>query len=428
MPTETVAPVVKMHRSVTKALRMFDADRFRWLDEAAALGPVVAVRMGPLNVWVVTDAGVARTMLVTDAARWIRPPATLVPIRGAVGENLFTQSDKKWAELQPFVAPAFRRKALEDRLAAIDAIIVDEVRALPYDTAIDIELAMSRIALMLAAWVLLGERLEPARADELALHQREVVGWVGQRLGELTGFLPLEVGARARAMKEHRAALNAYADEVIGRASARDDTDDVLGALLVARPGGRALTPEQLRGHVLGLFLAGNETAGAALAWAVVHGTGTPDAWTRLRAHPECAASFADESLRLSPAVWGIPRTPNKPGVTVTADGITTRVRRGQVTTIYLRGINRDARVWPDPLRFDPSRHERGAHAAHGSLLPFGLGPRGCIGQQLALAEMRAVLPALARHGNVVLDGPAVEDPQFALRIRGGLRGHFTRP
>ena len=52
---------------------------------------------------------------------------TLAPIRVGVGENLFTQSDKTWAKVQPFVAPAFRRKALEPRLADIDALIEDEV-------------------------------------------------------------------------------------------------------------------------------------------------------------------------------------------------------------------------------------------------------------------------------------------------------------
>src|SRR5579862_417840 len=106
----TTPPQVKIHRSITKALRLFDADRFRWLDEAAALGPLAALRMGPVKTWVVTDADVARKMLVTDSGSWMRPPATLVPIRLGVGENLFTQSDKSWARLQPAVAPAFRKK------------------------------------------------------------------------------------------------------------------------------------------------------------------------------------------------------------------------------------------------------------------------------------------------------------------------------
>ncbi len=410
-------------------LESFDADRLRWLDEAAALGPVVALRMGPINMWVITDADVARTMLLTDAASWTRPPATVAPIRIGVGENLFTQSDKNWERVQLFVAPAFRKKALEERLAGMDALIDEEVRAIPFDTTLDLERVTGRLALILAAWVLLGERLDAARADEIARHQREVVNWVGDRLGQLTGFLPIALGARAKEMQRHRAVLNEYADEVIARVGANGDAgDDVLGALIGARPSGRALAPDELRGHVLGLFLAGNETTGAALSWAMMHGARNPAAWSALREPGSSAAAFLSESLRLDPAVWGIPRTPKKPGVTVTAAGITTRVRRGQVATVYVRGINRDSRIWPDPMQFDPSRHEREAKEQQRSLIPFGLGPRGCIGQHLALAEMNAVLPALARHGNVKVDDPIKEDASFALRFDPSLRGRFTAP
>ena len=55
----STAPAVRVHRSLTKGLKLFDADRLRWLDEAAALGPVVALRMGPVKTWVITDAEVA---------------------------------------------------------------------------------------------------------------------------------------------------------------------------------------------------------------------------------------------------------------------------------------------------------------------------------------------------------------------------------
>jgi cytochrome P450 len=424
----STTPAVKVHRSLTKGLKLFDADRLRWLDEAAALGPVVALRMGPVNTWVITDAEVARALLVTDAGSWMRPPALVAPIRVGVGENLFTQADKNWEKLQPLVAPAFRKKALEVRLSEMDAIIKDEVHAIPLGEAIDLEAAMGRIALSLAAWVLLGERLDPTRAAEIAHHQRAVVGWVGHRLGELTGFIPLAPGARGRAMKSHRAALHAYADEVISRAGSRAGTDDdVLDALVRARPSGRALTADELRGHVLGLFFAGNETTGAALAWALVHGAGAPEAWSEVRAEPERnTLPFLSESLRLNPAVWGIPRTPNRAGVSVTSAGITTRVRRGQVTTVYLRAINRDPRIWDDPLTFDPSRHDDDSKDQQRALIPFGLGPRGCIGQHLAMAELSAVIPALARHGNITIDGTVTEDAGFALRAAGGLTGRFV--
>jgi cytochrome P450 len=423
----SVAPELKIHRSVTKALKIFDADRLRWLDEAAALGPIVALRMGPVKTFIVTDADAARTMLVADAASWRRPPATLTPIRVGVGENLFTQSDKAWARLQPAVAPAFRKKALEARLAGIGPLIDAEVRALPTGTTVDLELAMGRIALILAAWVLLGERLDATRAEEIAHHQRAVVGWVGRRTGAPTGFLPFAPGADGREMKRHRAVLNAYADEVIARAQAVAPGDDALGALIRARPMGRALSADQLRGHVLGLFLAGNETTTAALSWALVHGAQAPQEWAKVAADPQQhTMPFLNETLRLHPAVWGIPRSPTKAGTTLTTDGNPFRVRRGQVTTIYLRGMHRDPTTWDEPLRFDPTRHECGAKEQQRSLLPFGLGPRGCIGQHLALAEMSAVLPALARLGTLTVDGPIAEDANFALRVRGGLRGRFS--
>ena len=275
--------------------------------------------MGPVRTWIVTDPDLARTVLVTDSASWMRPPATVAPIRVGVGENLFTQSDKAWAVLQPSVAPAFRRKAVDERLAGIDALIDSEVDAIPLDTTIDLELAMGRVALMAAAWVLLGEELNRERAEEIAHHQREVVRWVGERLGQLTGFIPLAFGKRAREMREHRAVLDAYAEEVITRARANGrPSDDVLGALLAARPGGKALTPEQLRGHVLGLFLAGNETTQSALSWVLVDGARAPDQWAKVRDDPDaCAVPFITESLRLTPAVWGIPRVPTAAGVSL---------------------------------------------------------------------------------------------------------------
>jgi cytochrome P450 len=422
-----VAPELKIHRSITKALKLFDADRFRWLDEAAAIGPLVALRMGPVKTWVVTDAELARTMLVADGSSWMRAPATLTPIRVGVGENLFTQSDKAWARLQPSVAPAFRKKALEARLSEIDALIDDVVQSIPTDTTVDLELAMGRMALILAAWVLLGEPLDATRAEELAHHQREVVKWVGKQTGRLTGIVPFAAGTRGREMKRHRAVLDAYADEVIVRARKTGREDDVLGALMSARPAAKPLSPGELRGHMLGLFLAGNETTAAALSWALVHGAGSPEEWTKVRDDPDAnTLPFITESLRLTPAVWGIPRTPNRSGVTLSVAGITTRVRRGQLATVYLRGINRDANVWSDPMRFSPARHATGEKEQSRSLLPFGLGPRGCIGQYMAMAEMSAALPALARRGTVTVDDTIIEDPNFALRVRGGLTGSFS--
>jgi cytochrome P450 len=177
----------------------------------------------------------------------------------------------------------------------------------------------------------------------------------------------------------------------------------------------------------LGLLLAGNETTAAALSWALVEAAGHPAAWQQLRDDPAAhTGAFIQETLRLHPPAWGIPRSPTRAGCTLPADGVQVRIRRGQVATIYLRGIHQHPRIWADPTRFDPARHTTQRGQNQRWLLPFGLGPRGCIGQHLALAELDVALPALARHGDITVEGTPSEDANFSLRVRGGLRGRFT--
>src|SRR4029079_254659 len=138
-------------------------------------------------------------------------------------------------------------------------------------------------------------------------------------VGKINGFIPLAWGGPAREMRRHTAVLHAYAAELIARGRERRD-DDVLSALVAARPGGRRLQARELRSPVLGLLLAGNETTAAALSWALVHGARNPAAWQDLRAEPaRCAPTYVTETLRLSPAVWGIPRVPTRAGVKLAA-------------------------------------------------------------------------------------------------------------
>jgi cytochrome P450 len=415
---------VTVDRRLFTALRKFDAERLRYLDEAAAAGPFTRLRYGPVSTWVLTDAEIARNMLIANGSDWERPPAAVVPIRLGVGENLFTQSEEDWSRIAPIVSPAFRRRALDERLAAMEPIVTAGVNAIGHGTAIDVELHMGAIALQLAAWVLFGETLPLERSLELASAQRNVVNWVGTRMGQIRSVVPFTIGSSARTMRANRAVLDMYAGEVIEHARKRNDPgDDTIGLLLAARPGGSPLSATALREHVLGLLLAGNETTAAALAWACVNAAENPSEWEKLRADPTRSRAYVDETLRLTPAVWAIPRRPARRGVRIGDQPI----RRSELVTIYLRGINRDARIWKDPLVFRPERHLVRSEA-DASLIPFGLGSRGCIGQHLAMAEMIATLPILAAHGDISIDGPVEPDPRFALRITGGLRASWSAP
>ena len=230
-------------------------------------------------------------------------------------------------------------------------------------------------------------------------------------------------------MHTHRRALERYADSIIERAGREGSDDDtVLGRLQSVPTNRRVLGHDAVRSQVLGLLLAGNETTAAAMSWMLVHAARYPEAWRTVRREPARADSFVTETLRLRPPAWGLTRTPTRGRVTLPYEGARIRVHRPTVVTVYLRGIHRNPKVWTDPERFDPRRHDDLDRAQTRSLIPFGLGPRGCIGQQLALAELRAITPALAKLGDVSIADEPAEDASFSLRPAGGLRGRFVQP
>ncbi len=423
-------PTFRIDRSLLGSLRAFSEDRLRYLDEAAALGPVTALRFGRSTVYVVSDAEVARRILVTESASWTRPPTMRYPVRLGVGENIFTQSDRAWSRSQPIVAPAFRGRVLASRLVAIDDLVDSELSGVARDEEIDLELLMGRLALVIAAWVFLGARLDSERARVLADHQREVVAWVGHRLGAFSSGVPIAFGAGARRMRAHRRVLESAVDDIIDRTGNDGAVDGtVLASLSAANVNGRALKRSEIRSHVLGLLLAGNETTAAALSWVLVQGAAHPTHWARLRHDPERADAFVAETLRLRPPAWGLIRTPD-PGrgqrCPAPTDRCACAARPSSASTCAAFSAIRQ--VWPDPERFDPDRHPADDPAQARSFIPFGLGPRGCIGQHLALAELRAIIPALARLGDVAISSSIEEDASFSLRPMGGLRGRFTAP
>jgi cytochrome P450 len=421
----SVVPVLRIPGSAIKAARTFNEDRFGWNDRAAALGPLSQLKLGPFKVWIITEPDLARAMLVGDSGQWIRPATARTPIRLGVGENLFTQSEKAWAATVPALSPAFRKRALEPRLAAMPATIERVLADVRAGEPVDVVALTGRLALVLAAQVLFGFELSTARAAELASNQYDVVTWVGTRIGSLRNVVPFSMSASARAMRTHRTVLERFANEVIAFGRSRTSPgDDVLDALLAAAPNGKALTDSELTSHVLGMLLAGNETTALALAWAVVAGAENPEEWRRLRADASRAESFMTESTRLRPAVWAFSRQ-GKRGATL--GGLPTSWTT-TTAVVYLRGMNRRADLWNEPLTFRPDRHHEADAAQKRAMLNFALGPRMCIGMHLAVAEMSTVIAALAHLGDVVLDSAPEPDPHFGLRAKGGIVARFVPP
>jgi len=210
--------------------------------------------------------------------------------------------------------------------------------------------------------------------------------------------------------------------------------DDIAGAVLEARDTdtGAPFTREELIDQLGVFFLAGHETTASSLTWAFFILSQRPDVVARLRA--EVAQVVGDgpvrlehtkrlptvrnvfrEVLRLYPPITFLPRVAARD----TAIG-DRRVPRGTMLMIAPWSIHRHERLWPAPDRFDPDRFlpEREAAQAPGSYLPFGAGPRVCVGAAFATIETALILARLVRRFDFAASDPAAVRPYARLTTR----------
>jgi cytochrome P450 len=228
-------------------------------------------------------------------------------------------------------------------------------------------------------------------------------------------------------------------------ASRRDDGGDVLDMLLHTPFGhtGEPMSREQILIESMQLLVAGYQTSSASLAWTfhllgqhpgfvaemrdevnATFGSGpiTIEGINRLR----LARRVLDEAMRMYPSFWMIDRVA---GADDQVDGI--HIPAGLMVITYIYGLHRNPDVWPNPETFDPSRFEDEARrerhpAAH---LPFGWGPRKCIGSNMALIQMLVILALFVRRYDIepVTDGKVEIDAQMTLHPKNAIEMRLRR-
>ena len=223
-------------------------------------------------------------------------------------------------------------------------------------------------------------------------------------------WVPSRVNLRLRAAGRE---LDVLCFELIERRR-RDSTgshgDDLLGLLM---DGG--LTDAEIRDELVTMVIAGHETVAAALAWTLMLLAEDQPAQQRLRDElrdldgpvPMVGTAEAlpwtravvDESLRLFPPAWVVSRRSSQPDVLSGRD-----VPAGTMAIVSPWLLHRRSRSWAKPLDFVPERFLGGtATTARSDYIPFGLGPRLCIGRDFALGEMVVVLSELLAEHRVSL-------------------------
>jgi cytochrome P450 len=278
------------------------------------------------------------------------------------------------------------------------------------------------------------------RSDARAVADGLELGMRAQ-LANLTS--PIQLGyewplPRHRQMRRAVKMLDDIVYRLIAEARRRGtDRGDVLSILLMARDeeDGSALTDQEIRDEVMTLLLAGHETTANALTWTWYELGRNPQVLARLVEEvdrlggrplttedlPAMPYNLAviEEAMRLHPPAYMTGRESLEP---IQLGGH--QLPKGALVLVNIRGIHRRADYYPRPYAFEPERmaaeHKKARPRHH--YLPFGAGPRVCIGAHFALLEAQLALATMVQHTGMRLVSSHVEgEPLVTLRPRGGM-------
>ena len=417
-------------------LLAFRRDRLAVQDQAARLGPIARVSLGYIPVYVVTCADLAHAVLVDHAASFHKS-AGMQFLRPVLGDGLLSAEGEPHKRHRKLLAPAFAPR----RLASYGEVMVAETREQlarwSPGERIDLAAEMMEMTLAIAGRTLFGvdvrgDASTVAHALELAM--RSMVEGTSSPL-QLPYEWPLPRHLR---MKRAVKMLDDVVYRLIAEGRKRGtDRGDVLSILLLARDDdGSALTDREVRDEVMTLLLAGHETTANTLSWTWYELGRNPAALAQLEAElarvvgarpvttadlPDLpwTAAVIDEAMRLHPPAYMLGREVVRD---VEIGGF--HLPASSVVDVYIRGIHRRADYFPEPLAFRPERmlpDARKARPRH-HYLPFGAGPRVCIGAHFALMEAQLALATMVQTARIRPLRPVVApEPLVTLRPRGGM-------
>lgn len=419
-------------------LRSFRNDRVGLLLRLAKTHPdIVETSMGIVRRMVLIGSpSLANEVLSTKQASFVKAPGLAVFLRPVLGDGLLTSEHAVHERQRRLLAPAFAHKRIASYATTMAVRTERFAAALRDGESLDVAEAMMRLTFEIVGKTLFdAELVSDADAVGEALTTAMEVA-MGQ-LGSVLPLPPMIPSPKNLRYKRAVARLDDIVYRIIRERRAEGaDRGDVLSMLLDARDEeGASMTDRQVRDEAMTLALAGHETTANALAWTFyllarhpevrvrmeseVDALGHAPTYDDLKKLPYTLAVFK-EAMRLYPPAYILGRRP----IEDTSIG-EYRVRRNSIVLVSIVGIHRRPDVWSDPERFDPERFlgEKEKQLPRCAYMPFGAGPRICIGNHFALMEGHVVLATIARRVRFELASaaPVELDPLVTLRPKGGV-------
>jgi cytochrome P450 len=410
---------------------------------------IIERKMFGRHRFIVNDPAAVKYVLLDNVANYEKTEITRRILEPGLGKGLITSEGDTWKAHRRTMTPSFDQRSIASYTPVMTGAaeeLMAQWSALRAGESIDAERAMMEVTLQIISRTMFSSDSD----DMVAIMERGAGQFQAQMRPNILDFIGMPAWlaglGRMHVAKRTLGEFDAVIDRLIGDRMRNPGAapKDLLGRLIAARDEqtGHGMTAQEVRDHVITIFMAGHETTAMAMTWtwfllsrhpaeeaklhaeldAVLGGrTPTHDDLPRL----SYTRMIIEESMRIYPPVHTIAR------VALADDTLCGRaVPKGSTVMIVPWLLHRHTKLWQNPGRFIPERFapEQSARRVRFSYMPFGGGKRICIGAAFALAEATILLATIANRCRLTLVPGHPVEPQalITLKARHGMKMHVT--
>jgi len=425
-------------------------DSLGFFDECSRHGDIVSFRIAYRRMYGLHHPDLVKEVLLTKHESFVKK-GIYSRVRPVFRNGLVTSMGELWKRQRRSIQPVFTQRNMENMFATTAREIYryrsELLEKADRGETVDVFKEMLFLTLGIMSATMFGDDVSEER-ELISEHIYFLNTFMKDSLYGLLPPLTFIPTRRNRRYREAMRTLDGITQRIVKKRREADDFgNDFLGMLLSSRDPktGEGMSDRQVRDEALAFFIAGHETTAAGLSWTYYLLNEHRDA----RAELERCADAADlpddsselsfeqvksngffervflESMRMYPPIYV---TYREAAEDVDLGGV--RVRKGESVYVCPYVLNRDARFWKDPQVFDPDRFLNSEAAKNRFLfLPFGVGPRNCIGSHFAMMEAQMVLAILGSSLRFETDEALrpVPEPLITLKPRDPLRMRVVR-
>ena len=446
MNSSTGIPAISRARSLADSLEMARNPVQVLSRYSEALGDTFRFYLGGLKEAIVTiDPVVIQHVLKTNAENYHKSEIQVKRMGHFLGKGLLTTHGDAWRTQRRLIQKGFDRKQLDALSTIMQDSVAESLRGFDEQIAggpVDIYPQLMKITFAMVARSLFGARLRDEDIDLVSHTICTVQEFIVRQT--LQPYLNPWFAASGELRKHEnmRTSADAVLLDYIKKRRGEPAGQDLLQTLMDARyTDGEGMSDELILSESMQLLVAGHETSSNALSWLLYLLSSHPGCLEQVRQEfdevlGEAPLSHADvtrcvfatqvvqEGLRLYPPFWIIDRE------AVADDRVgDLAIPKGSMVIVHVHGAHHAARHWQDAESFDPSRFVKANDKLRTpfTYLPFGGGPRTCIGNNYAMLQILMILSELVRKYDFALaPGQTIEaEPMVILRPRHGIRMTF---